>query len=522
MRTNETVKQSLGDLAAFDQHSMIQIFNSIPIPIFYKDNEGVYRMCNRAFLEVLGKGYEDVIGHTAYDIAPRDLAEAYHQADLAVIGARQMQTYEGEVRRSDGSRRDIVFYKSVILRPDGSTNGLVGAMIDITERKRLDRTMHQDAARRQALLSVYERFGSELPPLDALVRLALEGAISACGSAWGRFVVYDERRVGTATHEHSTSEVSEEVQRAGLSCYGEAVNQAAPALSNRGVRCMGVPLLEAGRIVAVIVLAGRDTDYTELDARQLLAYLEDVWNYILRVDAQKRSRAASDRLVHADRLASLGKISAGIAHEINTPIAAIRLNLEMLAQAKDPVVVHKLIEQQQQALDRIADIVRSLRAFARQDTGGNVPVALHSAIDGTLAFAGTVYEKAGITIDRKYRSAERMVFANQGKIQQVLLNLISNAVDAMDGQPERRIWIETFDESDFVVMVVRDSGRGIPAEDLGRIFDPFFTTKEPGKGTGLGLSITQSLVESMDATILVESEVGRGAQFSVRFRRGEE
>ncbi|GEM_PF-5610626 len=119
------------------------MMNAVPIPIFYKDDKGIYRSCNKAFLDFLGYPVEKIIGATAYNVAPPDLAKIYHEADLELMQSKGNQVYESKVKHSDGSTRDIIFYKSSICKYDGTSGGLVGVMLDITKRKQDEEIIRQ-------------------------------------------------------------------------------------------------------------------------------------------------------------------------------------------------------------------------------------------------------------------------------------------------------------------------------------------------------------------------------------------
>jgi diguanylate cyclase (GGDEF)-like protein/PAS domain S-box-containing protein len=128
-------------------HVFQAILDGIPAPIFYKDAEGVYRGCNRAFVEYLGRSREEIIGMTVYDVAPRALAETYDAADRALLASRGVQVYESAVRYADGSIRDVVFHKGVYLNEDGEVGGQVGTILDVTARKRAEKAQRESEAR---------------------------------------------------------------------------------------------------------------------------------------------------------------------------------------------------------------------------------------------------------------------------------------------------------------------------------------------------------------------------------------
>ena len=234
-------------------------------------------------------------------------------------------------------------------------------------------------------------------------------------------------------------------------------------------------------------------------------------------------KAIQARMVEADRLAALGVLSAGIAHEINNPLAYLLLNLEYLSRElptlpQDPHKLDALMVRVKDAChgaERVASIVRDLRTFVRADEDARGPVDVRAALESALNIAGNeIKQKA--TLVRDYDSIPP-VDANPNRIEQVLLNLLLNAVQSLpaaegEGQ-EIRARLRSGDGQ--VSIVIEDTGSGIPEELLGKIFDPFFTTKPVGVGTGLGLPICRSIVRGLGGEISVRSTPGRGSEFTV-------
>jgi PAS domain S-box-containing protein len=241
------------------------------------------------------------------------------------------------------------------------------------------------------------------------------------------------------------------------------------------------------------------------------------------------------QLVYADKMAALGQLVAGVAHEINTPLGAIKSNtdtlmrsmqrlaeaIEQTAESNDPAPlrrVAKLLETSvklnainEQAVERIVGIVSSLRQFARLDQAAIDSVDLHQAIDNTLVLVQHQL-KHRIQVHKDY-GALPLVQCHPEQVNQVFMNLLVNAGHAIEGKGD--IFIRTWSAGDRVAVELRDTGKGIPAEHLARIFDPGFTTKGVGVGTGLGLSIVHGIVDEHHGSIEVESTAGKGTTFRV-------
>jgi signal transduction histidine kinase len=228
-------------------------------------------------------------------------------------------------------------------------------------------------------------------------------------------------------------------------------------------------------------------------------------------------------IAQADRLASVGELAAGVAHEINNPLTYLSLGLTQIDRQLgqptfDVELVRTRIAQTLDASQRIARVVRELGAFAR-DADEVRPVRIRDAMSAAIAIARHQLEHRArlvIALD-----TEAVVQGDAGRITQVFVNLLVNAAQAIpEGSADANtITVTSKDEADQIMVSVSDTGRGIPPDALGRIFDPFFTTKNVGEGTGLGLAISFKIVRSLGGTINVTSIHGQGARFDVRFPR---
>ncbi|HKY36402.1 MAG TPA: PAS domain S-box protein [Polyangiaceae bacterium] len=232
------------------------------------------------------------------------------------------------------------------------------------------------------------------------------------------------------------------------------------------------------------------------------------------------------KLLEADRLTALGVLSAGVAHEINNPLAYVLLNLEYLKRelpkvAHDPTRIESLMVRVQDAChgaDRVASIVRDLRTFARGEESARQPVSLEAVIEAAVNIA---YPEVRMRarLERRYQTVPA-VDGNAGRLEQVFLNLLLNAAQAFSEDSDvadNLIRVSLRSEGNHVVAEVADNGPGIPSELLGCIFDPFFTTKPVGVGTGLGLPICRGIVQTHGGEITVDSKLGAGASFTLSF-----
>jgi two-component system NtrC family sensor kinase len=217
---------------------------------------------------------------------------------------------------------------------------------------------------------------------------------------------------------------------------------------------------------------------------------------------------------------SLGLLAAGVAHEVNTPLTGISSYTQMLLEQANPEDPRtKLLEKIEKQTFRAARIVNGLLTLSRPSAAEateRAPVNLNTVIGDVLSLLEHQLEKGNIKVRRELTSGPVLVDGFEFKLQQVFLNLLLNARDAMP----RGGWltIATRVEGHEAVAEVSDTGSGIPAEHLTRIYDPFFTTKAIGQGTGLGLSITYGIVREHDGAIHCESVTGQGTRFTLRFK----
>ena len=264
--------------------------------------------------------------------------------------------------------------------------------------------------------------------------------------------------------------------------------------------------------------------------------------------------ASQAQVVHQEKMATIGQLSAGVAHEINNPMGFITSNLNTLGKyvgklsefvrlqraalaAGDGTTVaglrekeraikldfilediEKLIKESLDGADRVREIVKSLKSFSRTDDGERVATDINTCVESAITIAWNEI-KYKATLEKEL-GVLPLTLCRPSQLNQVFMNLLINAVQAIE--KEGRITVRTWHESPWVCASVSDTGCGIPPEILSRIFEPFFTTKEVGSGTGLGLSISYELIQRHGGDILVDSAPGKGATFTVRLPVTEE
>jgi two-component system NtrC family sensor kinase len=246
-------------------------------------------------------------------------------------------------------------------------------------------------------------------------------------------------------------------------------------------------------------------------------------------EANRKLQQTQAQLIQQEKMASLGQLVAGIAHEINNPLAFVLNNLFIVESGLDglaPEIEAALSEpslaklrktrarlgEMQEGLDRVKELVLDLRTFSRLDEGEFKTVDVVETIDAVLLLLR--HKMNGRIRVEKHYSPERVLDCYPGRLKQVMMNLISNAVDAIEG--EGTVFIATSRNSDAFAISVRDTGSGIAEDIRSKIFDPFFTTKPIGQGTGLGLAISYGIIQDHGGSIEVRSEAGVGTDFIVK------
>lgn len=260
------------------------------------------------------------------------------------------------------------------------------------------------------------------------------------------------------------------------------------------------------------------------------------WTKALEEEIQKKTAEimkAHDQLINAEKLASLGRMAAGVAHELNSPLTGIVTFAHLMLKRMPPENkqdredLEIIIEQ----ANRCSKIIKGLLGFSRKATAERVEININTLLDSTIAMVRNQAKFHNIKFNLNFDESLPLIHVDPNQMQQVFLNLLINAADAMNERGQITIATRTVGESEedqwfkmghpregkkYIEIEFTDTGPGIPEEYLGKIFEPFFTTKPVGKGTGLGLAVSYGIVKRHGGNITVRSEVGKGASFFIR------
>jgi PAS domain S-box-containing protein len=449
---------------------------------------------NQAAADILGWPLEELFDRDPLaNISPRDRLRASERLERRTAGEQGPTTYELVIERKDGTHVPIE-----VTATHATVEGrraVVAFIVDSSARREAERERLRNEARFRELID-------SAPEPIGIVRE-------------GRFV-YVNRAYVTALGYPDAESLCQVPLSAMLGGEEAAIREGRErATIERGVR-------QPPQVYRV-----RRYDGTTVHLEVSSVYLEyEGKPAVLSIGRDVTERKVLERrLAQADRLAALGTLAAGVAHEINNPLAYVMLNLEWVAR-KLPGVrsdvaslegLTAMLSEARQGVERVSTIVRELRSFSRIDGEMRAPVDLGAVVESALKIAGHEIRPRA----RVVASCEpvRPVMASESRLEQVVVNLLLNAAQAMPNENVERNEIRVSvrpDGDGHAVLEVTDNGPGVPADVLPRIFDPFFTTKPVGLGTGLGLSICHGIVMSLGGRIAVYSEPGEGATFRVR------
>ena len=472
------------------------LIDTIPNPVFYKDIQGIYRGCNEAFAnQIIGLTKERIVGCSLFDLPdaiPSDLAEIYHQKDLELIENPGTQFYEAPVQCTDGLKRDFFFNKATYTGAGGAVAGMIGVMVDITDRKRAEEELRESEKRYRLL---FESAG------DAIF------IVEAEGEKLGDIV--EANRAAAEMHGYTIDELLQLNLIKDLDAPDAAKDAPARAkriMNGEWIKTEINHLKKDGTVFPVEISAG------------LLEFMGH--KYVLAIDRDITERKRiEEALQRAEQMKLVGEWATGLSHEIKNPLAGIKVSVEVLLDdlnisAEDRAIVMRAVSE----IKRIEELLKSLLNFAKPPKLQLTTVDMNALLDQTLDFSlkhpsPASNSSVAINVSKDFDKNIPVIQADPVQLKQVFLNLLYNAIEAMpDGGT---IGVKTiYDKNANTIKIeISDTGKGIDKGTLSDIFKPFFTTKS--KKTGLGLAISRRIVEEHGGSISVASNPGSSTSFSV-------
>lgn len=546
----------------------------LPGVAFVKDSDSRLTLVNRKLGDLLGVAPASLIGQTARQIFPPELAEDMAKMDDEVLAHGGSKIYN---QAFNGRHSETTLF---ILDDPAGRRYLGGLSLDVTDRFRANE-------RTQALLRL-NQMADELTEKQFLGE-GLETAQALTQSQIGflHFVNPDQETLELVTWTagalqgcNAVFDSHYPVSQAGI--WADCLRQRQPVIFNdyasypdkHGLPAghaplqslISVPVIDGGRVCLLMGLGNKATDYEQSDVETLLLIGNTLWRNVSRQRAERallqrvqelsdlnRDLAATQlQLLQSEKMASVGQLAAGVAHEINNPIGFVKSNLGSLAdyvakllgvarayaaleksletedksdieQALAAVKRSKaeadfgflltdlpeLIAESREGVERVSKIVMDLKNFSRVGETDFQWADLHLGLESTINVAwNEIKYKADVTRDYAHLP---QVYCVASQINQIVLNLLVNAAQAIDERGQ--ITVRTGTQGDQIWLEVQDTGTGMDADTQKRIFEPFYTTKPVGKGTGLGLSIAMGIVKQHHGTLTVQSVVGQGSVF---------
>jgi len=473
---------------------LIAIVESSDDAIIGKTLEGVITSWNRAAERIFGYTAAEMIGQNIRHIIPEE-RQGEEEEVLARLRRGERIDHFKTVRMARGGRKiDILLTVSPIKDAQGRIVGAAKIAREITERNWMGGAVIPSERHARAILEAVS---------EAILLINEAGLIVSVNRKIEEMFGYSREDVLGRPLEMLLPE----------RFRAPHADHRAAYFRDPHVRPMGQELN----------LLARRRDGTEFPVEISLSYVstDEGMQALAFVTDITRRRAMERATRQAERLAALGRLSAGIAHEVNNPIGIILSRIEiMLLDAQAQPLPGKMTEDLRvlhRHAQRVAGIAQGLLSFARESSGARRPVDLNDLIEETLQLVEKDVATAGITIRRAFVNGLPPMLGEGSALQQVVLNLVTNARDALGGDGGE-ITLETTlvpDRPGAARLIVRDTGPGISPDVLPKIFDPFFTTKP--EGTGLGLSISYGIVRDHNGTIEVESRPGQGTTFILTF-----
>ena len=518
------------------------LVSSVQEGVFISTPQGRFLDFNDALLRMTG--YENREELLAVDIPSAFFSNTSDRERLKKLLQQHgtVADFEFEMRRKDGEIRTMLESSIAVRDGAGNVTAYQGFLLDITERKQAESEIRRRNRELLVLNSIGQTLTESLDLSDSLHRTLRQMAELFSLDATSLYLFEHEgtmvRRIAAVGHRSEFSRHFPPVSvKPELMQHIKAVHatflsaQGLPLpplfrdaqLKEKIVAAYIVVLWSKDRVIGGLVVASRTPrEFSAADVNLLIAVGSQISNAIERSilyeetrQAYENLRRTQEQLLHSEKLAAVGQLISGVAHELNNPLTAILGYSQLLTSSGEMgqqgiEYADKLYKQAQ----RTHRIVQNLLSFARQHKPERVPVQLNQALEETLALRDYDLRMHNIRVHLDLAEDLPVTSADPHQLQQVFLNMVNNAVDAvLEHSAEGDLWVRTGINGERLFIEFTDSGPGV--KDASRVFDPFYTTKPVGKGTGLGLSICYGIITEHGGTIRVRNIPTRGASFTI-------
>src|SRR6266478_4121282 len=522
------------------------LVSSVQEGVFISTPQGRFLDFNDALLRMTG--YENREELLAVDIPTAFYANAPDRERLKKLLQQHgtVADFEFEMRRKDGEIRTMLESSIAVRDAADNVTAYQGFLLDISERKQAESEIRRRNRELMVLNSIAQRLTESLDLTDSLHRTLGQMAELFSLDATSLYLFNQEgtqlRRIAAVGHRTEFARrfppvaVKPELMQHIKSVHATFLSaQGLPLppifrdaqMKEELVSAYIVVLWSKDRVIGGLVIASRTPrEFSPADVNLLIAVGSQISNAIERSilyeetrQAYENLRRTQEQLLHSEKLAAVGQLISGVAHELNNPLTAILGYSQLLTSSgqlgqQGIEYADKLYKQAQ----RTHRIVQNLLSFARQHKPERVPVQINQALEETLALRDYDLRMHNIRIHLDLAENIPVTSADPHQLQQVFLNMVNNAVDAiLENSADGDLWVRTALNGDRLCIEFTDSGPGV--KDASRVFDPFYTTKPVGKGTGLGLSICYGIITEHGGTIRVRNIPTRGASFTIELPR---
>lgn len=543
-----TEMKRLQNLIEKERNYNRSVIETVNLGFVLVDDWNEYLDYNKAYLEILGRDEYELVGKNFYDFTAPEYRQFQEKIMEDVRKTGKTITFDKEYIRKDGSKVPVQVTISRLFDKKGKLMGSFAFIKDISEQKRIERELVEKNERIMKLIEIYGTVSAKLlstASVKDVYRLVTEAALEimgpsaieifAAGSRGFRSVYSHNvkgRKRGFFIREEQCPLLRTIIENPNPFFVSNTKRDFAlkdlkffPQLK-KNASAIFVPVSIGGEVKGFMVISFEEV-LEDID-RIVLTLLSGMANLaslsIEKIISQRDQTAMKQALDRYERLTAMGRIIAGVAHEINNPLSIMQLDLDDLKhhlvenESRDDEL-REIINSLQEEIARMSGIIAQLKDFSKPEMIEENPrVPIDEVIKSyPLKILLKNLKKKGITVKTDLGSDNRHARISKNRLLQVLMNLISNADDALVGKDGGVIEIETRcaeKQGPQIAIIVRDNGIGIEEDNISKIFEPFYTTKK-AEGTGLGLSISYSIIKSCNGEIEVKSQKGAGTEFVV-------
>ncbi|MDD5122540.1 MAG: PAS domain S-box protein [Dehalococcoidales bacterium] len=467
--------------------------------IWEVDASGLYTYASPAVENITGYKPEEIIGRFHYyDFFTAETYENTKKDAESIFSSRDRFTsYTNSVLHKDGREVIVETSGQPVLDKKGRLLGYRGLDLDVTERIN---NFNELVNSQQFLSSLYDALEDVIFTVDIPERTIVY-VNNTVEKVFGYTV---EECIGKSTQFLYAAEDE----------YKKFGNRLEQAIQNKESLIVQVSKLKNSQ--NEIIMGEISTTFLLKDGKpyRVISVVRDITEK-LKIEKEKETLRRKAEI--SSRLATVGEMAAGIAHEINNPLTSVIGFADLLLEEDLPAETREQLKIIAEGSNRVKGIIKRLLTFARQVTPQKVMLDIHDLLDGTLELRTYVLNTSNIKVVKKYARKIPRVYADASQLQQIFMNFIVNAEQAMKKFRNRgELTITTGCDEEFVYISFKDNGPGMSEEVISRIYDPFFTTKDPGEGTGLGIPLANAIVLDHGGSINIESEPGKGSRFTVR------